>query len=60
MHWDDPEGWYREGGGRRVQDGEPGRPLLCVGWVDGWVDGWVTELKSTVGPYLQEGPASEI
>ena len=20
--WDDPEGWYREGGGRRVQDGE--------------------------------------
>ena len=22
MHWDDPEGWYREGGGRRVQDGE--------------------------------------
>ena len=22
MHWDDPEGWYGEGGGRRVQDGE--------------------------------------
>ena len=22
MHWDDPEGWYREGGGRRIQDGE--------------------------------------
>ena len=22
MHWDDPEGWYREGGGRGVQDGE--------------------------------------
>ena len=22
MHWDDPEGWYREGRGRRVQDGE--------------------------------------
>ena len=20
--WDNPEGWYREGGGRRVQDGE--------------------------------------
>ena len=20
MHWDDPEGWYGEGGGRRVQD----------------------------------------
>jgi len=22
VHWDDPDGWYGEGGGRRVQDGE--------------------------------------
>ena len=22
VHWDDPEGWYVEGGARRVQDGE--------------------------------------
>ena len=22
VHWDDPEGGYGEGGGRRVQDGE--------------------------------------
>ena len=22
LGWDDPEGWYGEGGGRRVQDGE--------------------------------------
>ena len=22
VYWDDPEGWYQEGGGRRVQDGE--------------------------------------
>ena len=22
VHWEDPEGWYEEGGGRRVQDGE--------------------------------------
>ena len=22
VHWDDPEGWYGEGGGRRVQDAE--------------------------------------
>ena len=22
MHWDNPEGWYGEGGGRSVQDGE--------------------------------------
>ena len=22
VHWDDPEGWYREGRGRGIQDGE--------------------------------------
>ena len=22
VHWDDPEGWYREGDGRGLQDGE--------------------------------------
>ena len=22
VHWDDPEGWYMEGGGKGVQDGE--------------------------------------
>ena len=22
VHWDNPEGWYGEGGGRRVQNGE--------------------------------------
>ena len=22
VHWDNPEGWYEEGGGRGVQDGE--------------------------------------
>ena len=22
VHWDDPKVWYREGGGRGVQDGE--------------------------------------
>ena len=22
VHWDDPEGWDREGGGRGVQEGE--------------------------------------
>ena len=22
VHWDDPEGWYGEGGWRRAQDGE--------------------------------------
>ena len=27
VHWDDPEGWYAEGGGRRVQDGEHSIPV---------------------------------
>ena len=35
VHWDDPEGWYGEGGGRRVQDGEHmytrGRFILIYG-----------------------------
>ena len=35
VHWDDPEGWYGEGGGRRVQDGEHvytcGRLMLIYG-----------------------------
>ena len=35
VHWDDPEGWYGEGGGRRVQDGEYmytcGRFILIFG-----------------------------
>ena len=35
VHWDDQEGWYREGGGRRVQDGEYvytcGRFMLIYG-----------------------------
>ena len=35
VHWDDPEGWYGEGGGRRVQDVEHmcicGRFILMYG-----------------------------
>ena len=31
VHWDDPEGWYGEGGGRRVQDGEHG--YTCGGFI---------------------------
>ena len=26
VHWDDPEGWDGEGGGRGVQDGDTGTP----------------------------------
>ena len=35
VHWDNPEGWYGEGGGRRAQDGEHmyicGRFILIYG-----------------------------
>jgi len=35
VHWDDPDGWHREGGGRRVQDREHvytcGRFMLIYG-----------------------------
>ena len=35
VHWDDPEGWYGEGGGREVQNGEHvytcGRFMLMYG-----------------------------
>ena len=31
VHWDDPEGWYGECGGRRVQDGE--HMYVCGGFI---------------------------
>ena len=31
VHWDDPEGWYGEGGGRRVHDGE--HRYTCGGFI---------------------------
>ena len=31
VHRDDPEGWYGEGGGRRVQDGE--HRYTCGGFI---------------------------
>ena len=35
VHWDDPEGWYGEGDGKGVQDGEhvytSGRCMLMYG-----------------------------
>ena len=31
VHWDDPEGCYGEGGGRRVQDGE--HMYACGGFI---------------------------
>ena len=47
VHWDDLEGWYGEGGGRWVQDGEHmytcGRFMLMVRWhhqLNGHGFGW--------------------
>ena len=31
VHWDDPEGWNGEGGGRSVQDGE--HMYTCGGFI---------------------------
>jgi len=31
VHWDDPEGWYGEGRGRRVQDAE--HMYTCGGFI---------------------------
>ena len=31
VHWDDPEGWYGEEGGRGVQDGE--HEYTCGGFM---------------------------
>ena len=31
VYWDDPEGWYGEGGGRRVQNGE--HVYTCDGFI---------------------------
>ena len=31
VHWDDPEGWYGEGGGREVQDEE--HVYICGGYM---------------------------
>ena len=31
VHWDDPEGWYGEGGGWSVQDGE--HMYTCGGFI---------------------------
>ena len=31
VHWDDPEGWYREGGGRGIQNGE--HVYICDGFM---------------------------
>jgi len=53
VHWDDPEGWYGEGGGRRVQDGE--HTYLWRIHVDIWQNQYniVKLKKKKKRPYLQ-------
>ena len=48
VHWDDPEGWYGEGGGRRVQDGE--RMYTCGGFhFDIWQNQYnIVNLKNKI------------
>ena len=40
VHWDDPEGWDGEGGGRGVQDGEH---MYTYGWFM-WIYGETTTI----------------
>ena len=40
VHWDDPEGWYGKGGGRRVQDG-----TTCIPVVDSF-DIWQNQYNN--------------
>ena len=47
VHWDDPEGWYGEGGGRRIQDGE--RVYLWWIHVDIWQNQYnIVKLKNKI------------
>ena len=39
VHWDNPEGGYGEGGGKRVQDGEHMYTLLFLSWITDGNDG---------------------
>ena len=51
VHWDDPEGWYGEGGGRRVQDGEHVCVYLWRIHVDMWQNQYnIVKLKKKKTP----------
>ena len=60
MHWDDPEGWYREGGGRGVQDGERATsrrgtdtPMHCLEKTAGSTHSSPSGLRGCVGADLR-------
>ena len=48
VRWDDPEGWYGEGGGRRVQDGE--HMYTCGGFISIKKRGGGRSLKKKITP----------
>ena len=47
VHWDDPEGWYREGGGGGFRKGN-----MCISWqihVDIWQNKYnIVKLKNKI------------
>ena len=48
VHWDNPEGWYGEGGGRRVQDGE--HVYTCGGFM--LIYGKTNTIKKKTKPFI--------
>ena len=46
VHWDHPEGWYGEGGGRRVQDGE--HMYTCGGFILIYGKNNIVKLKNKI------------
>ena len=52
VHWDDPEGWYGEGGGRRVREEGSGQGTRVYLWqihVDIWQNQYnIVKLKNKI------------
>ena len=52
VHWNDPEGWDGEGGGRGVQDGEHmythGFALMHSAWISVSKDLWLQAIETSV------------
>ena len=51
VHWDNPEGWYGEGGGKRVQDGKYMYTHVYLWWInfDIWQNQYnIVKLKNKI------------
>ena len=55
VHWDDPEGWYGEGGRRRVQDRE--HMYTCGGFI--LIFGKTNNFVRTSGTGKHQGGSGE-